>query len=903
MTAENFDLGKNIDEKLFRLLVTHVEDYAIFMIDPNGYIMSWNQGAQRIHGFNEQEIIGRHISVFYTPDDIRNGAPLNNINTALRKGSYEHEGWRLRKDGSLFWANVVFTTIYDEKGRLTGFAKIVRDVTERKNDKDRREAQNARLTQKVKDHTQKMLANELRFRQLIENSYDGISLINYKHDVIYRSLSAERINGWTDKDIACNHMEDLVHPDDRHILKETFDQLERQPGIPVKTIFRTKHKKGYYIWTECVYTNWLDDVNISAIVCNFRDITERVLADEEIRKKTQQVENILESITDGFIALDNNLCYTYANKAMGEILGMSPDELIGKNLFELFPEAVNSTTYGAFNKALKTQQYTSNVDYYAPLKLWYENHIYPSSNGLSIFVRDITLSKHNEELQQRNQEAAETQAAILNALPPNIALLDENYKIITVNDSWKKFTLHNNLGLPNYGVGYNYLAFCEKAMGMNDQEGNKVAKGIRAVVKGQKNIYTLEYPWTSGHEKRWYQLVVAPLSNNKYKGAVVIHINITDKMNAEVSLAQSEANLRSVFENTDLSIVLFDNELKIVSFNNNAATQAVYSFGRKLKRGAPAFTYLLESRREVIMKALGEIAKTGRVNYETIFTMPDGTNRWYDVTWMGVTRGKEERIGYILTLRNITDRKHAEMERDKTTADLIKRNADLEQFTYIISHNLRAPVANIIGLSNLLEDVEVKNDDDAKILKSLNTSVTNLDNVIIDLNHILQVKSEIEGQMEAVELTRIIRDITNSIDHIIKQENVVVKLDLAVKSISSVKEYLHSIFYNLIVNSIKYKRTGVSPVIAISSRLVNGKVVIKVKDNGKGIDLEKNSEHLFGLYKRFDFSVEGKGMGLFMVKKQVESLGGSINVESQPERGAEFILEFPAGDDRIKKDR
>ncbi|MGN6181691.1 MAG: PAS domain S-box protein [Mucilaginibacter sp.] len=900
MAAENGDFSKNIDEKLFRLLVTHLQDYAIFMLDPNGYIMSWNQGAEHINGYAEEEVIGRHISMFYKKEDVRAGLPSWNLNEALKNGSHQSEGWRVRKDTTEFWADVTYATIYDDDGRLIGFAKVIRDVTERKQQDDRKEAQTVRLTQRVKDNTQKIIANELRFRQLIENSYDGITLFNYKLDVIYRSRSAERINGWTDKDIACTVFDDLVHPDDKAIYENAWARVMTEPGIPVKIAYRLKHKKGYYIWMECIYTNWLDDENINAIVGNFRDITDQVLANEEIRKKTEQVENILDSITDGFIAFDNDMRFTYANKRLGEIVGIEPKDLIGKCVWDIFPEAIGSETYKAFNKALETQRYVSVVDYYAPLDFWQENHIYPSPAGLSVFVRDITIQKHNEELQKRNQEASEMQAAILNALPPNIALLDENYKIITVNDSWKKFALDNNLGLPHYGIGYNYLAFCEHAMGMSHAEGNIVAKGIKSVVKGRRNAYSMEYLWESKAEKRWYNVTVAPLFNSNYNGAVVIHTNITDRKNAEDSLIQSEANLRSVFENTDLSIVLFDADLRIVSFNTNAKLLAIRNYGKKLTKGNSAFNYFQKSRKADIEQMLHSITNKGSFNYETTHVLSDGTTEWYDVTWMGIFNRKEENIGFILTLKDITDKKLAEMEREKMTADLVKRNADLEQFTYIISHNLRAPVANIIGLSAMLGDMEVKHTEDADTLKALNVSVNKLDDVIIDLNHILQVNSEINQKIEKIHFADIVRDITQSIGHIVKRENVTVNTDFEIDSIYTLKNYLHSIFYNLIMNSIKYHRPDVAPVIRISNFIQGDKIVIIFKDNGKGIDLEKNGKQLFGLYKRFDYSVEGKGMGLFMVKMQVESLNGSISAESMPNRGTAFRLEFPAKDKTSK---
>jgi len=119
-------------ERQFRLLVAGVTDYAVFMLDPNGIITTWNAGAQRIKGYTEEEIVGHHFSKFYTVADRAAGVPARALYTASQEGRFEIEGWRVRKDGTMFWANVVIDPIWDEQRRLIGFAKITRDITERR---------------------------------------------------------------------------------------------------------------------------------------------------------------------------------------------------------------------------------------------------------------------------------------------------------------------------------------------------------------------------------------------------------------------------------------------------------------------------------------------------------------------------------------------------------------------------------------------------------------------------------------------------------------------------------------------------------------------------------------------------------------------------------------------------
>jgi PAS domain S-box-containing protein len=132
------------------MLVQGVRDYAIYMLDRNGYITNWNTGAAAIKGYTEEEIVGQHFSRFYTEEDRANGEPQRALQTALREGKYEKEAWRVRKDGTRFWASVVLDPIYDERGELAGFAKITRDVTERRKAQEELEETRAALFQSQK---------------------------------------------------------------------------------------------------------------------------------------------------------------------------------------------------------------------------------------------------------------------------------------------------------------------------------------------------------------------------------------------------------------------------------------------------------------------------------------------------------------------------------------------------------------------------------------------------------------------------------------------------------------------------------------------------------------------------------------------------------------------------------
>jgi len=157
--SENLKAGIDVEQYL-RLLIDAVKDYAIFMLDPQGKITSWNQGAERVKGYRAAEIIGKHFSCFYPEEDVRSGKPQRELEIAAREGSFEQEGWRVRKDGSRFWADVVITALRDHRGALVGFAKITRDATERMRAEEARRELSVKLL-RLQDEERRKISRQL----------------------------------------------------------------------------------------------------------------------------------------------------------------------------------------------------------------------------------------------------------------------------------------------------------------------------------------------------------------------------------------------------------------------------------------------------------------------------------------------------------------------------------------------------------------------------------------------------------------------------------------------------------------------------------------------------------------------------------------------------------------------
>jgi PAS domain S-box-containing protein len=265
-------------EQVFRLLVEGVSDYAIFMLDPQGLVASWNPGAQRLKGYTRDEIIGRHFSAFYTQESKDRKWPEHELKVATKVGRFEDEGWRVRKDGSTFWANVVITALRDGNGRLQGFAKITRDLTERRNAEER------------------VRQGEETLRLLLEGVEDyAILMLDPEGRVTSWNAGAERITGYSAAEIIGHSFERFFLPSDiaagrpaGELRQAMLNRRSEGRGWRVR-------KDGSRFWAEAVVTSLRD---ASGAMRGFA----KVVRDLSDRKRIESLEEQGRHLTE-FLAM------------------------------------------------------------------------------------------------------------------------------------------------------------------------------------------------------------------------------------------------------------------------------------------------------------------------------------------------------------------------------------------------------------------------------------------------------------------------------------------------------------------------------------------------------------------------------------------------------------------------
>ncbi|CAA9344058.1 MAG: hypothetical protein AVDCRST_MAG56-8032 [uncultured Cytophagales bacterium] len=652
-----------------------------------------------------------------------------------------------------------------------------------------------------------------------------------------------------------------------------------------------------------------------------------------------QFQDVLESMADAFVALDGNWCYTYVNKKAAAIFNRTQEYLIGKHIWTEFPEGVGQPFYHAYYRAVAQRVDITLEEYYAPYDRWFENRIYPLADGLAIFFNDVTgrkkeqeallalnrelgasqellqaqatqitgynqrleetvfrrtselemkhqelaaaieeLTTLNEELRASNEQLAEAKGEVerlsaeaLRASEQKYAELTESMQeVFVVLDAEQRYTYLNKAAerMANRPRESVYGKTPLELFG--EPRGRRLENLYRRVAQtGRAATITEEFHL--GNQTRYLELTAYPTAAGGNFG-------IARDVSARV---QAEQQYRELAESIADPVVLLDRELRYL-YMNTAAELAGRTPGKAVGEAALAPDGKLQA-------AVGRVLESGRKEVFTDEVLRGNVPRILEITLYPTKAGN-----VLMISRDVTEAVRAQERERELNRELVQQNEQLQQFGYITSHNIRGPVATLLGLLNLFDGAATLSEEDAVLIEGMAQTVRKLDTVIHDLNTILEYKKTINAIKEVVDLTQLAGEVRQLLAHFLEGAGATLHLDFAqVPRVFSVRSYLHSICYNLLSNAIKFRDPARPPVIRIRAWPEDGYACISFADNGLGMDLERHGHYLFGLYKRFHGQVEGKGLGLHLVKTQVEALGGTIQVQSREGEGTTFTVRLP----------
>jgi PAS domain S-box-containing protein len=412
----------------YRRMVEGIRDYAVFLLDSEGHIASWNQGAERIKGYKPAEIIGRHFSAFYPQSAIDKKWPQHELDTAARIGHFEDEGWRVRKDGTMFWANVVITAIRNEEGQLLGFSKITRDLTERRMNEER------------------LRVSEERFRMMVEGVRDyAIFLLDPSGRVATWNTGAQRIKGYNADEIIGRHFSEFYPAEAR---ERNWPQRELEEALRLGRFedegWRLR-KDGSRFWANVILTPLRDRDGVHRGFSKItRDLTERREQEERLRQSEERFRLLLEGVEDYAIyLLDPEGRVSSWNYGAQRITGYTADEIVGQSFERFYPpedaaagrpaQELRTATLNRRAEDIGWRVRKDGTRFWAEVVVTALHDDEGRLRGFSKVVRDLSEKKRIENLEEQGRHLTEFLAMLAHELRNPLAPIRNALGIMAIN--------------------------------------------------------------------------------------------------------------------------------------------------------------------------------------------------------------------------------------------------------------------------------------------------------------------------------------------------------------------------------------------------------------------------------------------------------------------------------------
>lgn len=696
--------------------------------------------------------------------------------------------------------------------------------------------------------------------------------------------------------------------------------------------------KGNNRWVRSIGRPEFRDDQCVKVHGSFQDIHQRKIAELALQKAYEERNNILESIGDGFFTVDEHFTVTYWNHQAEVLLETPREQIIGQNLWEMFDDAPDGPSVIHYNEVIKEQQVRNFEDYYAPVKRWFEISAYPLDSGLSVYFKDITERKKAEaDLQIKTKQLdaiANINTRLLN-YADWLKVIDTSFtQIAEVVDADRVYYFKNS---QNEATG--------------EQFSSQVLEWSRDSVEPQiENPELQDVPFEFLREffepmiqNKPFQGLVADLKNPDLK-AMLIEQDIKALLCLPITVDKKFWGFIGFDDCTNERIWSPEEVTFLHTITTNLATAiATYETSEELKTAYTERSNILESigdaffavdrdwtvtywnkqaekvlgiqRDDIVGKILWDVydthvskfhaaylkaMKTGKVmHFEEYYA---STNSWFEVSAYPSDKGLSVYFKDV-SIRKVAEEQIREsnirfeklnVELAKHAKDLELSNAELEQFAYVASHDLQEPLRMVTSFLTQLER-KYEHQLDEKAQQYIYYAVDGakrMRQIILDLLEFSRV-GRIEEDKTTFDLNQLINDYCTLRQTTIEEKSAKISYS-ELPQITNYKAPITQVFHNLLDNGLKYVRDGVPPQISIEAIESEKHWEFSVKDNGIGID-EEYFTKIFVIFQRLHEKSEfsGSGMGLAIVKKIIENLGGKIWLQSTPERGSTFFFTLP----------
>lgn len=511
------------------------------------------------------------------------------------------------------------------------------------------------------------------------------------------------------------------------------------------------------------------------------------------------------------------------------------------------------------------------------LKVGAQDFIVKDDSNPAVLGKSIKYGIERSKIYEHLRKSEEQYKFLFNNNPlPMCAFGVDAHRVLMVNEA----------AIEHYG--YSEEEFLK--MTIDDLEPDKEKSGFSGKANASKVscnvIIDLQHQKKNGEiidvEIRTHEIVI----EGRNACLAVIH-DVTERNKAKEQLRESEQMFRTISENfpngavailnkdfTILHIAGKEFHIKNVDASYFENTDYTDHFHEPLKGKV----------RSHLMKVLEGENAVFEVKHEDLSYMISAVPLYE-------TSGNIGKI--LIASQNITEQKRNESEKEMLIEELTQNNSDLSQFSYITSHNLRAPLSNLLGIIKLLDTSLITDPMTKLLLENFEECTLQLNDTVNDLINVLIIKNNVNSKKEKLDVRKVFEKVLHSVQTTIEQKHttIIADFDNAYEVLFN-KSYLESILLNLVTNAVKYSSPKRAPEIKVRTENTADGVRLYFSDNGLGIDLERYKDRIFGLYQRFHDHADSKGLGLYIVNSQIRVMGGEIDVESEVDKGTTFIITF-----------
>lgn len=917
----------------------------------NGMVLEANLTAAVQLGIERSSLIKRPFQDYIVPADRdKFRSHLNEVVTSKKRQSCEIG--LITKSGRDFYALLDTLFILDSSGKKL-FRTTATDITERKQAENlvnirlnllefAASHSSEELLQKTLDEIAQLTNSPIGFLDFVESDQKTVSLKAWSTRTLGGFCGTER-KGAHYPLVKAGVWVDCFH-EKRPVIHNDYSALPHQKGlsdghppvirellVPIMSTDRIAAILGIGNKPED-YTQ--QDITVASYLAGVAwEIAMRKFAEEELQKAHRKLNLTLESITDGFLSIDREWRVTYLNKSGADMFGMKREDLVGKDIWELFPDAVNLEFYPRYHDAIKSGTPVHFEEYYpSPLNKWWECHAYPSPEGLSVYFRDITESKLIEDTQVflaqcgRIASGEDFFESLARYLGRNLGM-----EYVCIDRLEEDNLSARTLAIYFDGKFEDNLTYTLK----DTPCGEVVEKEICCFPEGVRHLFPKDEVlqemkaesyvgtilWGSKGQPIGLIAVIGlqPLANRHLAESVLQLVAVRaagelERKWVEDELRENRSRLDLALRSAHMGVWHLD----LIENKRHFDDQVCHLLGitrAKFTGTEEEFYKAVHSDDHEVLKAVWARTIEHDVPYEAEYraVWPDRSVHYVAARGKLVHDDKGRPVMVNGLIWDITERKQIEEElrrsrdelelrvRDRTAeltqavARLESMNQELQEFAFIASHDLQEPLRKIQAFGNMLTtkhkvSLNPQGQDYMDRITKAAKRMSELLRSLLDYSR----SGTTQLNYKAVSLTEVAKDAASDLEFLINKAKGSVEIS-ELPTVDADAILLRQLFQNVIGNSMKYRKESEPPVVKIYGRIADATCRIMIEDNGIGFD-ECYSHKIFKPFERLhgnNAPYSGTGMGLAICKKIVNRHGGEITVKSIPKQGTTFILTLP----------